>query len=600
MIGLYQLIFFIFVTCVVGILIGFKFAIHIYNPVLYALFWIMYIITALCLGAILFNLYSYDTIRYKTGPKGKQGDRGEDGEKGETGVCDSNCRDDILYYELMTYCEKILNEWENSESKPIQISNKYWKDRISMIVKSKEVTNLMNVKGRDDVIEYIKKILKVWLDMLYKEGGRSYFESIGAENEFEWRKVNPWNEIKKYDLYYWGMRNDMRIKTFSKCRPKIERDMTPKLKIMTTDHYDLVWNDKHNLGRSESNKSIWKPKILHQNNTPMYPVGDIMAPRSGDYSHNGTHHRGHISFTGNYNTGPVQTTILVSGDVTKPAIDAYDLGSSYYKYCADWLCSMSGYRIGKKRKSNVNYWRLKCPAGYESLGDVATKGAKPDFKNYRCIHKDCLEPLNKSKYPFFTPEGSRQGWKVEGDENEHYNLFHVTDKGKSDDKQFWKIKPDCLSVKEVPPETDPVYNKGWYPNPKPKDKKYSVMNYMALPTNARLINVGNPKINISINLVPNVKEFNLYYIRHYSQNEGSDAEITLEAISPDNLKWRSIIKDYDKDSLRWIVNMDEAKQGQMTIKSEAHNKYLRYVDNGDINLVNHNSADNYAYWKLHA
>lgn len=608
MIGLYQLIFLTFIVCVVGILIGFKFAVHIYNPVLYALFWVMYFITALCLASLLTSLFFYDSIKQREGPKGQQGERGEEGNQGDTGVCDNDCRDDIFYVELMTYSEKLLNGWEKSDFKPIQISNKYWKDRISMIVKSKEFTNLMNVKGRDHVLDYLKKILKVWLEMIYKEGGRPYFESIGAENEFEWRKTNPWNEIKQYDVYYWGMRKDMRIRTFSKCRPKLERDMTPRLKVIKSDHYEgQIWADKHNLGRSDSHRNWWRPKVLHKDGREAYhPVGDVLVQGGDNHTYQRSkHHRGHIRFDGGYHTGPSEKTIVVAGSATKPATNAYALGTSYYKYCADFLCRLTGYRIGKKRKSHIEYWRLQCPSGYKALGDVAMPsgpgGSKPNYRNYRCIHEDCLEPVNKGAYMAAHPDGSRECWKSGGSENEHYSLFHANQKGRGDNATFYKIKEDCLTVKEVPGESDPVYNKGWYPNPSNKDKKYSVMNYMALPTNATLINIGNPKISITVNLVPNSKKFNLYYVRYNSENySGKNNEITLEAISPNILKWRSIVKDYKKDSLRWVINMDETRKGQMTIMSKPHNKYLRYVNNGDVKLVHHNSMDDYGYWKLHA
>lgn len=605
MIGLYQLVFLLFAVCVVGVLLGFKFAIHIHNPVLYILFWAMYIITGLSLISLLANLYFYDSLRYKTGTKGQVGERGEDGIQGETGVCESNCRDDMLYLELMTYSEEVVNKLENSDGKPIQISNKYWKDRISMIAKSVDVSNLINIKGRDHVIDYLKNIFKIWLDLLYKEGGRTYFETIGAENEFEWRKFNPWNEIKQYDVYYWGMRSDMRIKQISKCRPKLVRDKTPRLKVITTDDYNQIWHQKHNIGRSDSNRTLWRPKVLHQNGEKMHPIGDVLLERHEFYrTQYGNHTRGHMSFDGTYETGPPDKTVLVSGSATKPATGAYDLGSSYYRWCKDWLCRISGYRIGKRRKSHVNFWRLTCPNGFKALGDVAMPhgpgGPKPDYNNYRCISEDCLEPINKGANRIFTPEGSRQGWKSFGDEKEHNNVFHITERGKNDDVPFYKIKEDCLTVDEVPAETDPVYNNGVYPPPEKKDRKYSVMNYMGLPTHAILVNVGNPKVFIKIELSPNNK-FNVYYIRYHSNNttSGKSNVITLEAIAPNNLKWRSIIKDYNKSSLRWIVNMDDEKSGQMTILSDDHNQYLRYVNNSDIKLVQHNRMDNFGYWKIH-
>ena len=101
MFGLYQSLFTLFAVSVVGVLLGFKMAVNIHNPTLYILFWVMYFISFLCLLSLLFSLYIYDSIKDREGPKGLKGEQGTTGEMGDTGVCKSNCRDGIFYYELM-------------------------------------------------------------------------------------------------------------------------------------------------------------------------------------------------------------------------------------------------------------------------------------------------------------------------------------------------------------------------------------------------------------------------------------------------------------------------------------------------------------------
>lgn len=599
MFGLYQSLFTLFAVSVVGVLLGFKMAIHIHNPVLYILFWVMYFISFLCLLSLLFSLYIFDSIKDRTGPKGLKGEKGESGEMGDTGVCKSNCRDAMFYYELMEHSNRKLNELEKSDGKPVEISNKYWKDRITMIVSSEEFTALMMVKKRDNTLKYIKGILDIWIELLYKAGGRLYFESIGAENEFEWKGTNPWYEIKKYDMYYWGMNKMFKIQKFDKCRePTPKPDLPPRLYTMRSNQYQELWHHKRNTGRNHTPHTIWKPIKQTEKGRDMYPLGDIFVNnrKEGQWNFTGEHIRDHIRFNGSYNTGPGERTILVGGDVKKP-VSLTPLGKIYYKYCADWLCKVSGYRIGKKRSRDLYLYRLNPPPGYKCIGIAGTRWGQPNLNDYRCIPNECAEPTHhKSKFHF----GAHGGYKVHkfGNNNNDFDQTgHLITDGAG--QTFYKIKDSCLARGTHPPE-DPVYNKGWHPNPPKKDKKYSVMNYLALPSEAILVNKGDNKIFIKVRHIQG-KRYNTYFvIQHSGGPEVKEIfESKLEAINPRVLKWKRNLETYDLDTFRFTINNNENVRGEMTIMSEAHNQYLRMTHPRDIKLVHHNGVDNYAYWKIH-
>jgi hypothetical protein len=605
MIGIYQLIFALFAMVVVGVLLGFKFAINIHNPVLYILFWAMYFITFLCIVAIIANIYFFDDIRYKEGPQGKKGEKGESGKMGETGVCDPNCREEMYYVELIKYCEDYLNSKEKKMEKPIIITNKYWKDRITMIVKSKEFTNLSTLKGVQSVLKYIKKILKVWMDLIYKEGGRLYFESIGAENEFEWRDNNPWTEIKKYDLYYWSMSSMFRIREINKCRKQTRKESEARIYGINSDDYSIIFGHKHRLGRSDSNHSFWKPNELKQDDKTLYPLGDIFEFQyQNQKRQDKDHKRGPYVFDGGYDTGPQSKTMLVAGDV-KPPIGVRYIGNNYYKWCKNWLCRISNYRAGKRRKAYVRYFRFIPPEGYICLGDTARVDGYPNTNDYRCIPKDCVEPLNKGLQLVYMPDGDAGVFKSGGGkemQNESNNLFFAYPKHNwwiNSDKTMYRIKPECLKPDDIPPEVDPVYSKGWYPDPPSKDKKYSVMNYLSLPTEAILVNKGNPRIYVKIRHIEG-QRYNAYHIIQTDNGNDvdKDYERKLEALNPTQLKWKRNVKNPLNDTFVFIINNDSKDYGNMTILSEAHNQYLRIPYNGNIELVQHNRADKYCYWKI--
>lgn len=606
MFGLYQIIFMIFAIAVVGVLLGFKLAVNIHNSTLYILFWIMYFASFLSMLSILFSFYSYDNLKTKEGIKGLTGEKGPQGDIGDTGTCKSNCRDAIFYYELLEHCNKYLNKLEKPNGKPIEISNKYWKDRLTMIVSSKEYTNLTTAQGRDNTLNYIKQVLEEWIDVLYKAGGRLYFESIGAENEFEWRTENPWYEIKKYDMYYWGMNKMFKIQQFDKCRPETPiPDLTPKLFVMETNDYNLLWGDKHDLGRKESDSSFWQPKILTQNGRNMYPLGDIFVFRKASQdSFEGEHIRGHIKFKGGYQTGPGERTILVGGDETRAPIGSEYIGDVNYKYCDDWICRMTRYRKGKKRRNHFHIYKLIPPPGYKALGYVGVKDGLPILNNYRCLPDRCLNRVDTGNHKVLHIEGSARIYKFgqnAAQENDTKHLFTAS----PSDRYTYTIKDECLNNKPIPPDIqakidDPKYSKGWYNNPPNKAKKYSIMNYLALPTEAILVNKGNPKIFIKVRHITG-QPYNTYHVIQYSG--GPEIKIIfeskLEAINPQILKWKRDLDNFDSDTFRWTINNDETNRGEMTILSEAHNKYLRITHNRDIKLVHHNAVDRFAYWKIH-
>ena len=97
------------------------------------------------------------------------------------------------------FINKIVDNKINKEEY-IEITNIYIKEKIKSMCHSQEFKELTPFRGPQKLIEYLKDIWMVWVDLIYNaSSGVKYFTTMGAENDFEWVKDNPFNEIKKYE-----------------------------------------------------------------------------------------------------------------------------------------------------------------------------------------------------------------------------------------------------------------------------------------------------------------------------------------------------------------------------------------------------------------
>lgn len=211
-----------------GIIIAFAMGINLSNniedSVLYFLFWMMYIITIGTLVNIGLSGYYYSVMRAKTGPRGPRGDRGESGDPGELGECDPECRTGLCQSGILEHIVKRVAAEEAKSGVPANerltvtaFQNVFVKERIKTMCASPEYSQLAPYKGEQNLINYVKTI---WGDIaveLYKSGGAAYFKTIGAENSWDWVAENPWDEFKKYDIYYWGLGKEYRPIMEEKC-----------------------------------------------------------------------------------------------------------------------------------------------------------------------------------------------------------------------------------------------------------------------------------------------------------------------------------------------------------------------------------------------
>ena len=218
------IIFFTVLGLIITFTIGVNLSSNIDDSVLYFLFWMMYIITIGTMVNVGLSGYYYSVMKAKTGPRGPRGDRGESGDPGELGECDPECRTGLCQSGILEHIVKRVAAEEAKSGIPVEerlttgeFQNVFVKERIKALCASPEYSQLAPYKGEQNLINYVKTI---WGDIavaLYKSGGSAYFKTVGAENSWDWVAENPWDEFKKYDIYYWGLGKEYRPIMEEKC-----------------------------------------------------------------------------------------------------------------------------------------------------------------------------------------------------------------------------------------------------------------------------------------------------------------------------------------------------------------------------------------------
>ena len=514
---------YIILFAVIGILIaigvGLEMSHDIEDFIIYVLFWMLYIVSIITFVNIILVINYYISMRNRTGPPGKDGPIGDRGDKGATGLCDPACRDSICETQINDMIIQLLKDKNNGAD--IKLDNTYIKSKVNQICASDEFKQLAPYNGPQNLINYLKDIWTIWINNMYDSGGMTYFKNIAAEDEFDWLKENPFNDIKKYDVFYWGMGKQYRPQISEKCYSSTDGN-TPDpnatgtiFRASPTTLYDKIGDNKNS--RSYNDVSFWRARQFTYKGAVYYPVGDIaLGPtRIGD-SNSNIRYAGIIKFPKPL-PGPNRETIIVSGDIAGPV--NYDL-----------IWNNSGYT-----NNPFWFWRPIAPVGYISLGDVVTFDANPpatgDNAPIRCVPKNITKQIQPNGNRLWSSVGSysptnvsllgyipndNSGSFVGASVSNMYNLFRAvpgvgTNIPTSDiNGSFYYLDPtkynvDIVIGKDIEsPSTkveDIKVGKGYIYNSS-KDAKYSVLSYLNLKNNATLIH-SLTKTQITAQLIPN-------------------------------------------------------------------------------------------------
>ena len=513
--------------------------------------WVIY--TIMCTTFLnVFTLgYFWSVVRNKIGPTGLRGPSGENGKVGIEGTCGIDASQAYLIKALNDYIDglyysKTNTHILNTETQKFSNQN-YLNNKISVIAGSRQYKILIANLSKDNkpvinLINYLKSIWKQWFDMIYDatDNQGAWFIDKFADEDYNWVGTDPFIEIRKYDVYYWGITRNFRPLKAEICRSTLTHNSAklpnpqlpqskdtpaePRLKVIQT-------NDYYETGKvSDSDYNTagkwWSPNVQQINNDIYYPVGDIMT--YGDYdnsSKKGNTIVGDKPSTNiNKYNGPDMKTILISGDVVDPI---------NYNHVQ-----------GLKSDYNCDLYEIECPDGYTAIGDVVVSGngyTNGKFNKYKCVPTECVTPIGYSNtrwethgggndgynkgdttwnkydryyrsakakwdYTWYSSINSLNNWDTGNNEatlNNGYNVMRDGDRGKA----FYKLNKKCLEKTpntEFPdlPKYPPLSTKdvesenadlgiGWNGHPYKLDPKYSIFAFLNLVPEGMIVNQGS-------------------------------------------------------------------------------------------------------------
>jgi hypothetical protein len=242
-------------------------------------------------------------------------------------------------------------------------------------------------------------------------------DKINAEEQRLKLIESPFEEIKRYDAWYWGANETSLPKLINQCRME-ENPVTEypgKIRIKLTNNYTHIWNnskEKQIRCESDGNKhyfqnlqfgspiiDIYRPnEYIDENEDNLFfkaykPVNYVCF-KTSENRKKGSHHdilplgKRYEAIQRNQlvlETGPKNLTILVSGDV-KPSLSYEEIITVERK---------EGF---EKNQKKFTVWRPVPPPGYVALGDIVDVGADsvyPDLNAIMCIPLSCVSKVTE-------------------------------------------------------------------------------------------------------------------------------------------------------------------------------------------------------------
>ena len=583
---------YLFIIFAIGVIIaigiGLEISKSIEETVIAILFWFLYLITIITFINIIVVGNYYLTMRNKKGPPGSPGKQGERGQQGEAGKCNADCRDQYCYNYLLG-TDGIIHKTLQTLNQGINVdlNNIYIKSKVAQMCGSDEFKQLAPYNGPNNLVHYLGSIWEIWIELIYNAGGKLYFETIGAEDQFDWMKDTPFDEMRKYDIFYWGMGMQYRPKLVERCYASDDGN-TPNpgsegyiIRTAKTDLYDGLTTDEGS--RAFNNISIWRAKQFTYQGSVFYPLGDVlMGPsRQGEWNSRNKH-VGSITYPHPQN-GPDRETIIVSGDVKGPV-----------NYDPLWSNQTNGNKFW--------VWRPIAPAGYMAIGDVITTSADPPLTGnqapIRCIPAPLAkhipangnvlwsslgsqEPINFNMLGFVPNSG--YGGYTASDDGNAYNLFRgVVGTGTSIPESdinasFYYIDPTKydttfqLGRQTGRPDTNPDSNKvgkGYIPNTQ-KDSKYSVLAYLQLKNQPKLTH-NKTTIQLHGQILENAIG------NAYSLSPIATPTSDIKCLAASNGAINQIMYNSDDESQYFSIVMTGNIKNECRVIHKTTGKYLKY------------------------
>ncbi len=272
--------------------------------------WIIYTLLWITFLNVFTISYFWSVVRNKTGPygiRGPEGDQGSIGMQGECGqdMLDALCMQMLNHYINDLYKKKTNTSILNEETQKFPCT--YLNEKVKALATSRQFEIINGNLSNDDkpsanLINYLKSIWHSWFELIYNATSPlgAWFNDEFGDEQYNWVGTNPFIEIKKYDVYYWGTTRDFRPLKAEVCRSTANNNSDkmpnqnlpksadiydePRLKIMETNYYKYITNSEKTGGNNDV--SFWRPRPVLKNEQTYYPVGDIImqSRRGGEHS----------------------------------------------------------------------------------------------------------------------------------------------------------------------------------------------------------------------------------------------------------------------------------------------------------------------------
>jgi len=560
----------IFVVCAAFfIYIGITLVRDINHPVLYGLFWVIYAITILTIGNTILNYFFYNNIGKKKGPLGDRGNPGPDGLEGPEGECEPNCKIqsilDVIMKKLNVDYNKILEKERGKKPDPPKsINNTYIKNTLKRIVLSKQFKQVAQLKNDKQIEDYVAEIFTRWLEILAnadksegKKHFQDYLEIYGEQVEWESMikpKSNPFHEIEKYDIFYWGLNKEFRPIKIDACFNKTEKPETPPppIKGIVANMYTRMYDDykiprtwqrfKNWLKRKRyrGGISIFRTQPITIDGDKYFPLGDVAYPRIGISGGErqvvkmaGDKPVVYKTRGGGRNDGPMYNNVLLAVDdkyVKQPPASAWswkwnDIGTGARKDVTFWNA--------EDFQENGIQYRCMGSLGMPNFGPNPTIQLGRDNVPLVCVDEKALEEIPNRHRGLWA---DRRSGAKRGDGSVYQNLDGVYNlsyfgNGHSPiwSRKMYKIKDDFLNPKhinsDIPKtsleEKDLGYGKGYQNYKYSKDRKNGLFDLLDLVVKSDLINqyIGT-KVYLEHSGLNNP---NSYFIKQYNPKDKPEA-----------------------------------------------------------------------------
>jgi hypothetical protein len=638
---LYVILFII--TLIISIFVGMKMSENINHTTLLIFFWIIYIATLLTIANAVSTVFFYNVLRIKRGIPGDQGRVGDKGDVGVPGLCDVACSSKVCNLTITKgineYYTTLKSQYVQSSTSTLEtIKNREIMDNIKIICSSDAYKQVSKFKPPKMINDYIINIYTKWLKILFDadktEDKRmiiEYLETDGLEERPE-LEGSPFNEIEKYDIYYWGRDRVFHPRVIEYCNiPDINKKMPqldpPLLKGIKTNMYSPVLDHYRFEARSGAIKikskyvSIYRVNPYSHLGVVYYPLGDFFTKESKSkfnntnkfVEHYGIAKKNRVDFKGNnLMIGPKIPTILLAGT------------DKYLRPPQDWELIWTNTN-GKYGNNNVSMWKPKDyydktlnkwfrGCGTFTLAFTGKFKSNQQFKNpreyygyntpekqpIRLVAEELLNKITDSNIDIeeiWNDKNSRSSYNVSvwitKDKQyraEYNNAIAVSGYAKPPKNKlnFYTIKPEVF--KEIPMGSvdfkHPLVDKselgtGYLGSPE-REKQYSIFSFIDIPLEIKLSNldIAN-KIFIKHS---GLNKINSYMIRKL---ESGSAELTGSfgvSNDTDNYDVSTTMKysSADPNQIWEIVCIDEnnkqiddcTKAKRYMIKSTERNLYL--------------------------